>query len=142
MSFEYFVVLSGKLWISIWKSTVSAVSVLTWWKGKVYSIQNPFYFLSESGCLNHFLSWSGCINHFSSGSGCINYFLSTSYYQAHCWKRTIRFQVTTPKLFLWNTLTCSLLSYILNFQKMSPRDLWANQFLRNCRNQVHSQVLN
>ena len=33
---------------------------------------------------------------------------------------------------------CKLLSYILNFQKMPPREFWANHVLRNCRNQVHS----
>ena len=61
---------------------------------------------------------------------------------APCWKWTIRFQVKTPKLFQWIMFICRLLSYILNFQKMSPREFWANLFLRNSRNQVHSQVLN
>ena len=37
---------------------------------------------------------------------------------------------------------CRLLRNILNFQKMPLREFWANQFLRNGRNQVHSQVLN
>ena len=59
--------------------------------------------------------------------------------RVHCWKWTIRFQVKAPKLFLWILFICRLLSYILNFQKMPPRKFWANQFLRNCRNQVHLQ---
>ena len=55
----------------------------------------------------------------------------------HLWKWTIRFQVNWLKLFLCNIFMCSLLSSNLNFHQMPAREFWANQFLRNCRNQVH-----
>ena len=72
-------------------------------------------------------------------SVCLSVYLSPIYlsvflsiflsFCTHCWKCTIRFQVKTLELFLWIMFICRLLSYILNLQKMPPREFWVNQLL-------------
>ena len=74
-------------------------------------------------------------------SVCLSVYLSPIYlsvflsiflsFCTHCWKCTIRFQVKTLELFLWIMFICRLLSYILNLQKMPPREFWVNQLLIN-----------
>ena len=72
-------------------------------------------------------------------SVCLSVYLSPIYlsvflsiflsFCTHCWKCTIRFQVKTLELFLWIMFICRLLSYILNLQKMPPREFWVNQLV-------------